>query len=202
MRIYRYLVAGYTAAVVTAFVPGFGYAEENCASKLAPTSDIPTILECMLKLQTAVNISSKNTHKHTFAQVPSGAVIAFDRPNGCPNEWENFDVGAGRFIVGVGGKYELPYAGDVPKYMIGGEEKVTLESSHIPGSSGPVRGSTHDRFVPSTERLTALLGAVFPDKRTELLNLEPRFRWWGIYDGSEPHDNMPPYIALLFCKKP
>ena len=33
--------------------------------------------------------------------VPLGAVVAFDREDGCPSGWRRHDFSAGRFIVGV-----------------------------------------------------------------------------------------------------
>lgn len=131
------------------------------------------------------------------AQIPFGATLSFDRPNGCPPGWEQFEPAAGRFIIGVGGKYELPYVGGEPRYQIGGEETHVLTVEEMPNHFHggefrqlPVTGP--DQFnilvVPGEGQGTGSPAV------TSWVNGHP-------HKGTDPHNNMPPYVALYICKK-
>ncbi len=127
-----------------------------------------------------------------------GIVVASTRS--CPElgtGWTVFEEGAGRFIIGVGGKYELPYVAGEPKYQIGGAEERNIaltsmpehrhtlpmhttgeEAPHVRGGAATTDFFQHRVFVTgTTNHVTASTG------------------------GKVPHNNMPPYIALYFCKK-
>ena len=125
-----------------------------------------------------------------FERVSSGAVIAFDREDGCPEGWKEHQDARGRFIVGVGSQYEVA----VKKFReTGGTDQVELKTEHMPSHRHqlPVR-SRNDRYrILNVMQHTDTRGRVETDVR--------RFTDW---EGEgKPHDNMPPYIALYFCKK-
>ena len=122
--------------------------------------------------------------------IPTGAVVAFDRATGCPTGWIQFSPAADRFVIGVGDKYELPYVGGEPKYQLGGEEVVTLKVLEMPKHTHFLRYTDdvireQDYAVPRTARFT--IG-------TDDFKIE-------VTGKGQAHENMPPYIALYFCKK-
>ncbi len=134
---------------------------------------------------------------------PSGAVLAFDisTEKGCPNGWEPFQVAAGRMIVGAGVNNNTDSNGaaltDYPALQeglagaFGGEERTKLSVQQLPSHSHPIlrtdRKDGDGKFVnwasmggpnnKSTGQGTAAVG------------------------DNHAHNNMPPYIALYFCKK-
>jgi hypothetical protein len=136
--------------------------------------------------------------------MPGGAVVAFDRPQGCPTGWTQFEEGSGRMIVGVDGKkYRLPYEAGEPVYMMGGAEMHTLTEAEMPGHthriSTDIGVDVHNGLGGSKEDFG--ITKAFTDQPYKT-------RWTTVLDdtleitgGNEAHNNMPPYIALYFCKK-
>lgn len=123
--------------------------------------------------------------------LPAEAVIPIDSVNGCPEGWAEFEPASGRMIVAVGdGKGRL----SLKKYRdVGGEETHTLTLAETPihdhGFQFHVvinQGSGTDKFVQEEG------GGNF----TGLGNRRSTAAGRG-----EPHNNMPPYIALYLCKK-
>lgn len=126
--------------------------------------------------------------------LPTGTVIAFapdDPQQTCPSGFSRYDEAVGRVVIGAGTVEKL-----TPRAFkeVGGEEQVTLTLAQIPphshptsfvilgyGGGGDLRhGVAHpimDGFPPDNSKLTGTAG------------------------GGQPHNNMPPYIALYFCKK-
>lgn len=144
----------------------------------------------------------------------AGLVAAFDLPGGCPAGWSEFEAGAGRFIIGTNGsEYTLPYVAGEPKYQTGGEETHTLKVEEMPAhahgweqlanfhiadthhSTGSARAGGPQ--MGSTLGFWMLHQGPFNNERKPLMGASG-----GRPDGkTEPHNNMPPYIALYFCKK-
>ncbi|MFD3190904.1 hypothetical protein ACFMPD_11595 [Sedimentitalea sp. HM32M-2] len=125
----------------------------------------------------------------------SQAVIGFNRSEraggACPPGWSLFDAAGGRFIVGAGnhsnsGVSEYPSYADDPDQATGGAEFVELKIEHMPAH-------TH-RFLTPT--LTRPRGA-----GQEHVSYSENARNTESTGGSQPHYNLPPYIALYFCKK-
>jgi hypothetical protein len=116
-------------------------------------------------------------------KIPSGAVLAFDLPGGCPEGWSSFQDASGRSIIGEGkgvGLSKRNYR------AAGGEEKHTLTISEIPqhdhggiyGGNGGKAGMTND----------------FAYHSSGFQKINPE-------GGGQPHNNMPPFIVLHFCRK-
>ena len=125
------------------------------------------------------------------AALPSSAVVAFDLPNGCPDGWTEFADAAGRTIIGQGSGMDdgngKPLTGR--KYRgHGGEEKVKLTVAEMPthGHSGVTAVGSYNAAHLATQDSQNL-----PQARGSI----------GASGSSKPHNNMPPYIALYFCKK-
>ena len=155
--------------------------------------------------------------------LPVGAVVAFDLPQGCPDGWERFEAGAGRFLIGVGKlgtrRYELPYIEGKPNYQKGGaySQKISIqqmprhshdvriyEHTHIarttihdsngPGSQGwPARGHRRFRSTDRTRGSPTLARNALSSSASRVV-IEREGR-------GEPINIMPPYVALYFCKK-
>ena len=126
--------------------------------------------------------------------IPLGAVVAFDRDNGCPAGWTEHQAAAGRFIVGVGRHSEYNvYGNDVTWKAVGdtgGTDQVRLEIDHMP---------SHAHQTPSTGSGSNL--------RVWALSATGRGEYGGRHarptdatGGGQPHDNMPPYIAFYLCR--
>ena len=119
--------------------------------------------------------------------VPSGAVMAFATT--CPKEgWTSYNEADGRFILGVG---TGPLKQFVGLHTEGGEEEVTLKLSQMP---------KHQHLLPVSKN--------HPEKEWGVKADTSKGNWTGtahrssdFRGGSKPHNNMPPYIALYFCKK-
>lgn len=121
--------------------------------------------------------------------IPSGAVVAFDRR--CPdNGWDLFDRAGGRFVVGAGHHANKDTNGQQleiyeKEFLNGGEEKHTLTVEEMPSHShseqthfvGAGRAGSGDGAYGTSTAPTSPVGS------------------------SQPHNNMPPYIALFFCVK-
>ena len=125
--------------------------------------------------------------------LPTGAVIAFDRKNGCPDGWEVHADARGRFIVGVGRHSEHnSYGNKVAEKNIGdtgGENEIKLEIPHLPKHQhrNPSRGSNSNREVWALQATDKGEYGGNHARPTEIA-------------GSDmPHENMPPYIAFHLC---
>lgn len=148
--------------------------------------------------------------------VPRGAVLAFDRDDldedSCPPGWQPFLEARARSIVGAGdpskapGKYGSGQDGQPLKTYThrqhGGVEQVALTKEEMPGhnhpgsNSGPTPYRTATRTNEWTDYATAPKDqAMGQDTKTGLpLVIQSE-------GGSEPHNNLSPFIALYYCKK-
>lgn len=128
--------------------------------------------------------------------VPSEAVVAFALPdpgnpdtNPCPKGWDRYARANGRFIVGIGTHRGTVTA--LPAFGTGGERTHALTEAEMP---------THNHAVYNHAGYTgggaSIPGAGGEDKKT-LAHDSVTSRT----GSSKPHNNMPPYIALYFCKK-
>lgn len=191
---------------------------------------VEAISECIGKLARAI-------------EIPKGAIIAFDRVDGCPKVgWEPFLPAQGRFIVGVDGEnYELPYKNGTPDYQYGGTDKTKLEVNHLPNHfhqnhhqflahehvNDQVAYSRLDRKKdhPSHKKYVGrhrleLVGSLslgedtiisddivgFKDPNTgnakgHAYKLRQRKDAWWSDPNSEQFSNLPPYVAVYYCKK-
>lgn len=109
---------------------------------------------------------------NTVGIIPSGAVMAFDLPGDCPSGWTPFNTANERFIIGASRTVGGAYQyADPPD----GNEQITLESDEI-------GIETVDINAP-----VVAAGTGTPVARQ--------------LAGFLPHDNMPPYVALFYCRK-
>ena len=127
----------------------------------------------------------------TAVHLPNGAVVAFYLSDGCPEGWEKFNLGAGRFIVGVGRHNKKDQYGkpidELEFGEQGGGRKHKLSKAEMPKH-------THEYIFSS-------------GKKSPLHN-DTSETEFGLKDESEettesgknlPHNNMPPFLALHYC---
>lgn len=152
-------------------------------------------------------------------QIPKNTIVAIDDKDGCPKGW--LDIGydeneyvrfAGRVLVVAGPavrneqRNELINAGTVERTpdAEGGQESVRLESIQIPAHSHSI--SELKRSSEEAHPDGFAIGSYFVNrvwvggnpigKKLSTSNA-------GGTPGGEtlPHENMPPFIAMHFCKK-
>ena len=131
-----------------------------------------------------------------------GAVLAFDRNRNteavCPRGWSYFHPAGGRFVVGAGqhenGLTEYPAHTEDNNQAIGGEEAVVLKLDQIP-SHTHVNGNF--RFLLSMDGQNT---AIQTDPNVGQANIVPAKEMLPA-GGGGAHNNMPPFVALYYCKK-
>ena len=120
---------------------------------------------------------------------PPGAVIAF--ASECPNGWSLFGPGRDRFLLGAGEEYTL--------LSRGGTSTHALTANEIPPHPHP---HTHQVLRSSDESGVNTDPLGWPSVHGDLHGTETGVALGAVPPGSAlPHNNMPPYIAVNFCKK-
>ena len=126
------------------------------------------------------------------AAFPKDAVVPFANATVlapvCPNGWSYYRDAENRFILGGSERFEPG--------TLGGQETVTLEVSQMP---------SHEHIVGPFEWGHTINNNGHPAR----IDVDDGPPWSGHVGrlvaekagGSQPHNNMPPYIALYFCKK-
>lgn len=162
----------------------------DCASDLSESPSALEIIEC-LRVQ-AIEIAELKRGSTASPSAPEGAVIAFDREDGCPRGWSEFEDARGRMILGANknrthGYVLRPFRG------VGGEEVHTLTVKELP---------KHDHsaglFFSTNVDANRARPMATPNGGQPIYQVSKPTSTAG---GGQPHNNMPPYIALFFCKK-
>jgi uncharacterized protein (DUF779 family) len=126
-------------------------------------------------------------------ELSTGTVVIFDRSSGCPDGWTPFQPAMGRFVVGVGsGNKDVRGDSLTNRDFLsdGGEEQVRLTKEQMPRHRHGMVGE-----LPSREFITGKTRERVPTS----ISTSAGEVW---FEGAnKPHNNMPPYIALHFCKK-
>lgn len=124
--------------------------------------------------------------------IPSGAVVAFESSESetCPGrDWKLFEPAKGRFIIGAGhgdrSKLTPRQLGDT-----GGEESVTLTIPQIPAHSHSTVQMIGDNNIDGVDSTTVRSG----DHHNETRETDTTGE-------NQPHNNIPPFLALYYCKK-
>jgi len=138
--------------------------------------------------------------------VPNGAVMAFDLNSGCPSGWKNVsevdaDRFAGRVIIAVGPRVDRKPKGTTLKRKFddqGGQESVALTEPQMPSHY-------HGIFFSLADGKGAPLHWFNNSKASNTVASQSKGPEPGghqpIVGQNQPHNNMPPYIALYYCKK-
>lgn len=147
--------------------------------------------------QIASTVAQNAEFQTTVAQLAldnvAGMVAAFDQSEGCPDGWTEFVEAAGRTIIGVG-QGEIDGIGDqdIPLTLrrwrdFGGTETHLLKIDEMPAHDhGGIFGTDGSRPRGTN------------DHRPETAHSTVRISSEG---GNQPHNNMPPYVALFYCEK-
>ncbi|MEE9339611.1 MAG: hypothetical protein V3U87_16170 [Methylococcaceae bacterium] len=122
--------------------------------------------------------------------LPSGSILAFNLES-CPKGWNNFQLAAGRTIVGSGkGENLTPYA----KGEIGGEEVSSITISNLP---------SHQHLAPfgvqASEAAYGQGGAARVISGSSVI-IHPLTKTSPVGNGNS-FSNMQPFIAMLYCEK-
>lgn len=144
-------------------------------------------------------------------ELPGGAVVAFDGK--CPINagWVPYEDGAGKVVLGAGSgtlRFRGPHRPkDAPHELSltpvalgdqGGEEQHTLSPKEMPSHDHP--GSRTDdtplRTSAPLDNAKSSQGDLHPINQTSRVPVVVAPQ-----GGDAAHNNMPPYIALYFCKK-
>lgn len=155
-------------------------------------------------------ISSRQGRSGAVSDFPSGAVVAFDREDGCPPGWSEYRDADGRFIVGTG-RHTVHDASENEVTELefgekGGERTHRLSEDEMSDHEHEIR----IRDVPGPGEAASMnVGRGINDfnPRHELRIVAGTFgSSWGssLYASdagkSQAHNNMPPFIALRFCR--
>lgn len=140
------------------------------------------------------------------SDLPSGAVVAFDRDDGCPPGWSEYRDADGRFIVGTG-RHSVHdrYGDEVAEFEsgeVGGERTHRLSVDEMPSHE-------HDVWVRDSPNPmgVAKWNAGNGYNLNFLSDDGPSENGWGstLYaagvGGSQAHNNMPPWVALNYCRR-
>lgn len=125
--------------------------------------------------------------------IPSGAVLAFTDARGCPNGWRSYSQAAGRTIVGMGrGNTDEKgtFLTTRELFDIGGTEKTTLTNQEMPTHSHSIEylGSNLSVAHPGSGGSVGVTATIGPTLTADA-------------GEGKPHNNMPPFVVLLFCEK-
>lgn len=146
-----------------------------------------TVLECSqqsveaaLKAETASKIS-----------VPSGAVMAFNLSE-CPQGWKELKEASGRVLVGAGNgnrdQKDKPLT-DRKLGATGGEETHVLTVQEMPAHHHTVIFTDHHNTPANTDTSPNEWGNTNSSTNTQDTG------------GGAEHNNMPPYLVLLYCQR-
>lgn len=209
-------------ASMTMLTPGAAAAQSgatvqtSCAAHLntSPGDSVTlgAVLNCLAEMQRTIDRLKDARADAIPVSIPEGAVVAFDRPGRCPSGWSNFDEATSRVIVGAyfdrgAAVVEAPTEDENGEKlsarhyrMWGGEENHELTVPEMP---------KHQHVVEGLRTLGPATGDRNSDIPTAVLTETKG--WHGVYSDAKttndvpetghPHNNMPPYIALYFCKK-
>jgi len=141
------------------------------------------------------------------AALPEGSVVAFDSEAGCPEGWSPYQEAAGKFLLGAG-EGTLRWTGPHPR-PDGVPPVVPLTPVELGDQGG---GETHRLAIEelpnhSHNASFALSGYKldwYGARRSHPVPTSApsggsEFDW--SVGGNQPHNNMPPYIALYYCKR-
>ena len=173
--------------------------EPSCAAKLGSKPKVAEIIQCLqtqeAELHRLNQVSAQSEElaqqvtrlEQDLEQHLAGAIVAFDLPTGCPDGWQEFVDAASRMIIGVGSRQIYRTQG--------GEEEHSLTVAELPNHSHKLEDSHVG--VPLDPKIPKDIGSA----DAEFYKVQVLEKLTYSKGGSVPHNNMPPYITLHFCKK-
>jgi len=160
----------------------------------------------------ALTTDMKNTIPAVADDANTRSVIAFTADKGektCPKSWKPFEPAKDRFIVGAGGKYPVFSIANPLDDSTGGSPEVTLTEAQMPMHRHKIlaAGNSTDASPTSSTSIlrTATKAQGLPNDNIAYVlrgsSDEPKLGRTSQAGSSEPHPNIPPYIALVYCQK-
>lgn len=157
--------------------------------------------EILQRIEQVTTEFTKRSNEDLLSRIiPVGAVLSFDLPDGCPVGWAPYSQGAGRVIVGVGsatdqiGEARTFLFGDPP----GGTFQHRLSLAEMPAHAHGF--SVWEPIFGTGRRFDTQPGIGLHPAEPSAGDVKQTFQTTPT-GGNQPHNNMPPYIALHFCKK-
>lgn len=142
--------------------------------------------------------------------IPSGAVLAFDlspqTPAACPDGWQSHRELRGRIIVGAGFHSNGDEnGGDLSTHTIGdtgGAETHVLDVNQLPKHGHVLQAIVGKRPLPPDTADNFIIARNWlGDGAKPLPHERPAITQTWAEGGGKAHNNMPPYLALLYCIK-
>lgn len=192
----------------------------ECADNAASSENIAkAVLACLKQLelentglQSKVNALESRLEAIEF---PRGAVVAFDRDDlaqdKCPDGWSPFKNARARVIIGAGDPQEAPgkmgfdeYRERLKHYVLGqhgGGERVVLQELEMPihhHVTSQIEGDTYGYVGGPTDLSNTNLGVGHKTVKQGKFSISGSDT--STAGGNASHNNMPPFIALYYCK--
>lgn len=168
----------------------FGVGAQSCNEAVSEGGvlDPASLRSCLISKDAQINsLQTRLSALEMTSAIPRGAVVAFDRSQGCPSGWN--DMGTqwrGRSLVAAVGSANDTYGFG----RLGGAETHRLTESEMPKHRHTIHLSNDDGNGSGIDAANNNANAGVANRK--------RIVEAG---GSQPHNNMPPYVALFFCKK-
>lgn len=200
--------------------PTVGQPQALHCEDLDPTveGDATRAFECVSVLDARLNAAlsriralEDEAHEVPAARlVPKGAVLAFDTPDGCPEGWSHFAEAQSRVLVGASvGEFEDGFDEDEAKNDLSGYKyrdhkgfaKIMLTIPNMPSHDHDYKDifySEKQSDHSDTVKLPLPIGSRSTDRNNDGLQMTRTTETEG---GSKAFSNMPPFVALYFCKK-
>lgn len=140
--------------------------------------------------RTAADEAKTLQAKVNSTTLPSGAVVAF-RLADCPEGWEPYDLARGRAIIGSG-KGDALSTRHLEEH--GGEETVILTTDQLPAHKH--KYAEYHYYDQAKKK-----DAYATPKGDETGDVVKKTRTSEAAGGGEAHNNMPPFVSLLYCRK-
>ncbi len=198
-------------------------AEENFSCLMSKLGALETALA--LEKKRADQLEIKLAEKRPSPTFPKGAVVAFDRSGqsssftssgACPSGWSYFEPAGGRFVLGAGSHPNEDEDGlrltdyrswsEDPGKAVGGAEFHTLKPAEMPKHGHSVTDPGHNHSSPVHSSVVGSdfgWNAIGGTNHVDYETTGSRASGIKVEEagGGLPHNNMPPYVALYFCKK-
>lgn len=182
-----------------------GQERERCVERLGPKTSGIDFIFCLREVASELQVAREEISVMRYELIrtreetlPANAVLIVDDPRGCPRGWVSFSSADGRVIVGTRSSSSLSQTspiseGTTPRKFreFGGQEDVTLTEAQMPEHDHGSEYALNGQPLPWG-------GGRYPVP-TAATRSGSEYNW--AEGANEAHPNMPPYIALYFCKK-
>lgn len=204
-------------AALDATAPGDAFRAFNCISAMdkdleearATISELENKIAAMTALSARMDALQADMAKMTQKFVPSvgehsetKAIVAYYSAKGekaCPKGWVPYEDAKDRFILGAGNEHRAVGFKDGEKTVTLGIEEMPSHD-HATATAGLMQRSGAPIVIVDTGTSGAVKMPYGFDFATGVDN-NPSDDVINHKGGSQPHNNMPPFIALYFCQK-